>query len=50
MTAIVNGQSISLSQPRGQFTIPWTAGAGDVVHACSRATSAGNAGTAVNWP
>ena len=26
MTAVVNGQSISVSQPRGGFTIPWTAG------------------------
>jgi hypothetical protein len=49
VTAIVNGQSISLSQPRGQFAIPWTAGAVTSFSVQPR-DLAGNAGAAVNWP
>jgi len=49
VTAIVNGQSLSLSQPRGQFTIPWTAGPVTSFTVQPR-DLAGNAGTAVNGP
>ena len=32
VTAVVNGQTVSVSQPRGAFTIPWTSGAVTLVH------------------
>jgi hypothetical protein len=49
VTAVVNGQSISLSQLRGQFQVPWTGS--PVTSATVQARdAAGNAGAAVNWP
>jgi gliding motility-associated-like protein len=49
VTAVVNGQTISVSQPRGQFTIPWTLGQVTSVSAQAR-DAAGNAGPTVTWP
>jgi gliding motility-associated-like protein len=49
VTAVVNGQTISFTAPRGQFTIPWAAGPVTSFTAQAR-DAAGNAGTAVSWP
>jgi gliding motility-associated-like protein len=49
VTAVVNGQTISLGAPRGQFTIPWAAGPVTSFTAQARDT-AGNVGVAVSWP
>jgi gliding motility-associated-like protein len=49
VTAVVNGQSISVSQPRGSFTIPWTSGPVTSFTAQPR-DAAGNAGATVSWP
>jgi gliding motility-associated-like protein len=49
VTAVVNGQTISLSAPRGQFTIPWAAGPVTSFTAQAR-DAAGNAGAGVSWP
>jgi hypothetical protein len=49
VSATVNGQTIAISQPRGQFQIPWTAGPVTSFTAQAR-DAAGNAGPVVSWP
>jgi len=49
VTAVVNGQTISISQPRGSFTVPWAAGPVTSFTAQAR-DGAGNAGATVSWP
>jgi hypothetical protein len=49
VTAVVNGQSISLTQPRGQFQVPWAGGAVTSLTVQPR-DFAGNAGAQVSWP
>ena len=49
VSAAVNGQAIAISQPRGQFQVPWTAGPVTSFTAQAR-DAAGNAGPVVSWP
>jgi hypothetical protein len=49
VSAVVNGQSIVLSQPRGQFAVPFTAGPVTSFTVQARDT-AGNLGPVVTWP
>ena len=49
VAVVVNGQAVVVSQPRGTFSIPWTAGPVTSFTAQARDT-AGNAGSIVTWP
>ena len=49
VSAVVNGQAIVVSQPRGAFSIPWTTGPIGSFTAQAR-DAAGNPGAIVTWP
>jgi hypothetical protein len=46
---VVNGQALTIDQPRGSFTVPWSGGAVTSVSAQAR-DAAGNPGASVSWP